>query len=268
MDGPSPGQHDGRHRDGSQPDRIAPRTWRPRHGRCARPPHRLAGDGSSRRGEPHADRALSRRRRSHGCRARVRRAARTRGERGQRVGDVLRAARRGVRRPIGGAVHARAGALRHHALGRTVPDRLSRDHARGRVARARRAWRARRDRRGDRGRGPRGRRGARVPGGAGRSRASDRRPGHGVHVLHGRARVAGRRRAGRGSRRGCVTWSGWAGTPTRTPRWRARSSARSTAGAGSPRRGSSAWSTASALETDALALADLAGRRTQPGPGE
>ena len=168
----------------------------------------------------------------------------------------------------GGTAHARAGALRHHALGRTLPDRLSRGHARGRVARARRAWRARGDRRGDRGRGPRGRRGARVPGGAGRSRASDRRPGHGVHVLHGRARAAGRRRAGRGSRRVCVTWSRWAGTPTRTPRWRARSSARSTAGADSPRRGSSAWSTASALETDALALADLAGRRTRPGPGE
>ena len=129
---------DRRHRDGSEPMAVARRARAARSGGRAPPSRRVARDRSSRRREPHAVGAAPGSRRRRGCGGAVRGRTRPRGLGGQRVGDVLRAAG-GVPRdasrapPRGGS-----GALRDHPLGRALPDRVPRGHARHGSARPRR----------------------------------------------------------------------------------------------------------------------------------
>ena len=207
--GPAPGLDDRRHRHGSEPDALAGRA---RAG-STRPTCSHATSSGSRTDPPDVGNLT----------ARVVLLARGEAppdaareyvwsERGPEVaagnGSVMYCAPLGVayaNRP-GRAARARARALGPHALGRALPHRVPRGHARRRGARPRRDRpTARSVAAVDGGRGPRGRRGARVPRRGGRARAADRRPRPGLLLFTAGvgapgARPSGRRRRGAAAR--------------------------------------------------------------------
>ena len=168
----------------------------------------------------------------------------------------------------GRAFDARAGALRHHALGRTMSDRLPRDHARGRVARARRARRPRGDRRAS----PRSRT-------ARAARSSSTWWSRRGAPVRSTARTWGSRcsRPGwrcrsppssRGSRTGCATWSALGGdTDTNAAVAGALLGALHGRRRAPHGRGSSAWPTASALEAEAAGAGRARGAPNPVGSG-